>query len=409
MARAEQAVARRSSANKKLSKPGTDFAKRVAEIVEGSQYKYVDEVVDEEGEEPEEGRTSCSSSSSPSSPSRDNADRALTYAMIIFQEANELDKAIAARRAHAQGVPRHHLRPEGQVRPGQAVREDRQLREVGRRCTRTSSPPTTLAAGDKAIGCDNMKDLLKKEKEQAAKDAKAKGKKADKPGGQAAKPEKVDAKVAEQRAKDREAELKMAPTARRTRSARWRARGRRPVQRRASGGRASASRTRRSPPTAATSPASRTRRTCRRSPTTSALVDEKDKKLPDAIKDYDSFITTYAQGHAGHRAAALRGEATASSCSTRRSSRTPPRWRSCRRRSSPPTRSCRRTTTRTPSAHARLRPLPLPPARADVEGVHRHEVRLQGRRPCKADLAAKQKKIQRGREGLHRGADHRLR
>ena len=32
-------------ANKKLSKPGTEFAKRVTGVVEGSQYKYVDEVV----------------------------------------------------------------------------------------------------------------------------------------------------------------------------------------------------------------------------------------------------------------------------------------------------------------------------------------------------------------------------
>src|SRR5262249_29992400 len=38
-------LARRFSANTQLTKPGSEFAKRVADIVEGSQYKWIDEVV----------------------------------------------------------------------------------------------------------------------------------------------------------------------------------------------------------------------------------------------------------------------------------------------------------------------------------------------------------------------------
>src|SRR5581483_11443341 len=85
---------RKFLANKKLSKAGSEFAKRCTAIVEGSQYKYVDLVVykrEKKVKEAAEGFIAFVKEF----PKSENADRALTYSMLIFQDANELDKGIA--------------------------------------------------------------------------------------------------------------------------------------------------------------------------------------------------------------------------------------------------------------------------------------------------------------------------
>jgi hypothetical protein len=82
-------------ANKKLTKPGTDFATRVAKVVEGSQYKWVDEVVYRQEKNPKKA-AELFLEFVTEFPKSENADRALTYAMIIFQEAAELDRGVQA-------------------------------------------------------------------------------------------------------------------------------------------------------------------------------------------------------------------------------------------------------------------------------------------------------------------------
>ncbi len=63
-------LSRQFLGNKKLTKPGTDFAARVAERGRGQPVQVGGRDRLPQGEEPEEGRASCSPSSSPSSPSR---------------------------------------------------------------------------------------------------------------------------------------------------------------------------------------------------------------------------------------------------------------------------------------------------------------------------------------------------
>ncbi|NOK18493.1 tetratricopeptide repeat protein [Corallococcus carmarthensis] len=88
-------LSRKFLGNKKLSKPGSDFALRVARVVEGSQYKYVDEVVYKKEKNPAKAAEEFLSFVTEF-PKSENADRALTYAMVIAQEAGEVDKGITA-------------------------------------------------------------------------------------------------------------------------------------------------------------------------------------------------------------------------------------------------------------------------------------------------------------------------
>jgi tetratricopeptide (TPR) repeat protein len=88
-------LSRQFQGNKKLTKPGTDFAARVAKVVEGSQYKWVDEIVYRKEKNPKKA-AQLFTEFVTEFPKSENADRALTYAMIIFQEAAELDRGVEA-------------------------------------------------------------------------------------------------------------------------------------------------------------------------------------------------------------------------------------------------------------------------------------------------------------------------
>ncbi|MCE9671444.1 tetratricopeptide repeat protein [Myxococcus stipitatus] len=81
--------------NKKLSKPGSEFAARVARVVEGSRYKWVDEVVYKQEKNPRKAAEEFLAFVKDF-PRSENADRALTYAMSIAQEAGELDRGLEA-------------------------------------------------------------------------------------------------------------------------------------------------------------------------------------------------------------------------------------------------------------------------------------------------------------------------
>ena len=88
------ALSRRFKANARLARPGTDFARRVAAIVEGSQYKLVDEIVYRK-EKNSKAALDQFLAFVEEFPRSENADRALTYAMLLADERGQLDTAIA--------------------------------------------------------------------------------------------------------------------------------------------------------------------------------------------------------------------------------------------------------------------------------------------------------------------------
>lgn len=86
-------LARKLAANTRLARPGSDFARRLAGIVEGSQYQLIDEVVyRQRGDLPlAQAQFLAFVEEFPRS---DNADRALTYAMMIAEEQGARDTAV---------------------------------------------------------------------------------------------------------------------------------------------------------------------------------------------------------------------------------------------------------------------------------------------------------------------------
>jgi tetratricopeptide (TPR) repeat protein len=81
--------------NKRLYKPGTPFHTRLKEVVEGSQYKYADEVVYKKEKDPKKA-AGLFLAFVKEFPKSENADRALTYTMYIADEANEVDRGVEA-------------------------------------------------------------------------------------------------------------------------------------------------------------------------------------------------------------------------------------------------------------------------------------------------------------------------
>ncbi len=173
-------LARLFKANTKLTKAGSEFAKRVGNIVEGSQYKYVYEVIDHKEKNPKKAQEAYLAFVAEF-PKSDNADRALTAAMLISREANELDTAaqLGERLLKEYPVTVFDLKVKYSL-----AKLYEQMANFEKSATMYEEFVATydLAAGDKAIGLANMKDLLKKEKELADKEAKAnKGKAPAKP------------------------------------------------------------------------------------------------------------------------------------------------------------------------------------------------------------------------------------
>ncbi len=92
-------LSRQFLANKKLAKAGTDFTKRTAVVIEGSQYKYVDEVMYKKEKDPKQAAGEFLEFVAEF-PKSDNADRALTYAMIISRRSGRARQS-ASRSASA--------------------------------------------------------------------------------------------------------------------------------------------------------------------------------------------------------------------------------------------------------------------------------------------------------------------
>ena len=165
-------LSRQFKANAKLTKAGSEFAKRVGTIVEGSQYKYVDEVVYKKEKDPKRA-AALFVEFVKDFPKSDNADRALTYAMLIARENNELDKSaeLAERVLKEYPISIFDLKVKYTL-----AKLSEQMASFDKSANMYEEFVQTydLAAGEKAIGYANIKDLLKKDKEQREKDLKAK-------------------------------------------------------------------------------------------------------------------------------------------------------------------------------------------------------------------------------------------
>lgn len=165
-------LARTFKGNAKLSKPNTDFTKRVTALVEGSQYKYIDETVYKKEKDPARA-SDLFIEFVKEFPKSENADRALTYAVIIAQDANQLDKAIA--------IGERMLKEYGNTSPFDLkvkfklawLYEKMANFEKSAQMYETFVATYDLAAGEKAIGYENVKAQLKAEKEAREKEAKA--------------------------------------------------------------------------------------------------------------------------------------------------------------------------------------------------------------------------------------------
>ncbi len=164
-------LARVFKSNTKLTKPGTEFAKRVGGIVEGSQYKYIDEVVYKKEKDPAKA-SGLFLAFVEEFPKSENADRALTYSMIIAREANQLDKAIVIGERALKEYPVSPF--DLKIKVALAYFYEKMANFEKSALTYENFVATyDAAAGEKAIGYDNVKDALKKEKEGREKALKA--------------------------------------------------------------------------------------------------------------------------------------------------------------------------------------------------------------------------------------------
>jgi tetratricopeptide (TPR) repeat protein len=164
-------LSRLFKANTKLSKPNTEFTKRVGSLVEGSQYKYIDEVVYKKEKDPAKA-SDLFVAFVAEFPRSENADRALTYSMIIAREANQLDKAIGIGERVLKEYPNSAF--DLKVKVALAYFYEKMANfEKSAHMYENFVATYDLAAGEKAIGYENIKDLLKKEKEAREKEAKA--------------------------------------------------------------------------------------------------------------------------------------------------------------------------------------------------------------------------------------------
>ncbi len=164
-------LSRSFKANAKLAKPGTEFTKRVNGIVEGSQYKYIDEVVYKKDKDAAKA-SDLFIAFVEEFPKSENADRALTYSMLIAQEASQLDKAILIGERVLKEYPQTYFDLKVKNSLGFFYEKIANF-EKSAQTYENFVATYDLAAGDKAIGYDKLKDLLKKEADARAAALKA--------------------------------------------------------------------------------------------------------------------------------------------------------------------------------------------------------------------------------------------
>ncbi|MHB8872682.1 MAG: tetratricopeptide repeat protein, partial [Myxococcaceae bacterium] len=159
----------------------------------GSQYKWVDLIVYKKEKSPAKAADEFLKFVAEF-PKSENADRALTYSMVIFQDANQIDRGIESGERVLKEYPGCQF--ELKVRYTLAnfyekVADFQKSAEMYEAFIASYDE----AAGPKAVGYENIKELLKKEKEAKAKAAK--GKKVVK-----VEPHKVDPKEKEELLKE---------------------------------------------------------------------------------------------------------------------------------------------------------------------------------------------------------------
>jgi cellulose synthase operon protein C len=164
-------IARAFKGNAKLTKPGSEFAKRVGGIVEGSQYKYIDEVVYKKEKDAAKA-TQMFQAFVEEFPKSENADRALTYSMIIAREASQLDKAIVLGDRLLKEYPNSVFDLKAKFFLAQ-FHEKLANFEKSANTYEDFVATYDLAAGEKAVGYENIKESMKKEKEAREKALKA--------------------------------------------------------------------------------------------------------------------------------------------------------------------------------------------------------------------------------------------
>ncbi len=258
-------IARAFAANKKLTKPGSEFTKRVAGIVEGSQYKYIDEVVYKKEKNPAKAAEEFVKFVAEF-PKSNNADRALTYAMLIFKDAEQIDRGVEMGERVLKEYPDSPFELKVRFYLAQFYEQTADF-EKSANMYEAFIAEYDERAGPKAIGYQNIKDLLAKE---------TKGKKTSAPKAKKEEP-KIDPKEAETLLKEAEGFLADAQF---NAGLWWEGLGKsdkaiaayqRYIQR---------FKDKKDVPEIAFN---------------IALVHEKDKKWADAAKAFDSYAATYAK------------------------------------------------------------------------------------------------------------------
>jgi tetratricopeptide (TPR) repeat protein len=170
-------LGRQFQANKRLTKSGTEFAKRVGGIVEGSQYKWVDEVIYKREKNPGKAAEEFLKFVAEF-PKSDNADRALAYAMLIFKDANQIDRGIHTGQRLLKEYPESPFELKARFTLAKFYEQTADFEKSARMYE------DFIAAYDEATDGKDLPADLKKERERAQKGKKAPAKaaKAEKPG-----------------------------------------------------------------------------------------------------------------------------------------------------------------------------------------------------------------------------------
>ncbi|MDP3503069.1 MAG: tetratricopeptide repeat protein [Myxococcales bacterium] len=165
-------LARIFKANEKLMKKAKpDFVSRVGTVVEGSQYKYIDEIVYKKEKDTRKARD-LFLEFVKEFPKSKNASRAMVYAMEVSREANEQDKSIEIGERILKEYPDSMF--DLRVKNGLAFFYEKVANfEKSAAMYENFVATYDKAAGDKAVGFENIKDLIKKEKEAKEKADKA--------------------------------------------------------------------------------------------------------------------------------------------------------------------------------------------------------------------------------------------
>ncbi len=268
-------LSRQFVANKKLSKLGTEFTKRAVGVVEGSQYKWVDEVIYKRDKNPAKAAEEFLKFVAEF-PKSDNADRALTYAMVIFQDANQLDRGIETGLRVLKEYPGSAFELKVRYTLASFYEKLADFQKAAEMYEAFIAAYDT-AAGTKAVGYDNIKNELKGAKKAEAKKPEPKKVAAKATAKGAIEAHKVDPKEREELIKEAD---KWVADAQFNAGLWWEGLGKSDKAIAAYQRYLTRFKDKKDVPEIAYN---------------IGLIQEKDKKWGEAIKTFESFATTYAK------------------------------------------------------------------------------------------------------------------